>query len=237
VILLSELLLKDFDDDLFIEGQVHYLSNMIFPVASEEKVLNSLCKYHELSVIGNKNKVCISYLGHLIESKGYRRALEISKKIVANNRNIMVNFYGEFGSNIDTEYFNSFIKSNGLENHVFYAGAFPRNQIWNAFENTHLMIFPSYTEAYPLTILEAISVGIPVVATDTGAVSEIIGDYSGKVIRFSNSESDYIDDFVRSILDILGSWEISMSLKSIDYFKLNWSESKFNESLVSIFNY
>lgn len=236
VILLSDLLLKDFGDNLFVEGQVSYLPNMIFPVTSKDKVLKSLSKYENLFSPIQDNKIYVSYLGHLIESKGYRRALQISKILVAKNKNIVVNFYGEFGSDEEREYFESFIRSNKLQNSVHYAGVFPRDQIWKAFENTHLMIFPSYTEAYPLTILEAISVGIPVVATDTGAVSEIIGNFSGDVVKFSNSESDYIENFVSSILKTLSYWEISMSIKSIYYFNNNWSNNKFTERLIKILN-
>jgi len=43
--------------------------------------------------------------------------------------------------------------------------------------STDLLLVPSAYEGAPLTIIEALSVGVPVVASDVGAIREYVGDY------------------------------------------------------------
>ena len=45
------------------------------------------------------------------------------------------------------------------------------------------LILPSYSEGFPLVILEAIAVGLPAIATDVGSVKEMIEDKGGVLIR------------------------------------------------------
>ena len=55
--------------------------------------------------------------------------------------------------------------------------------------STDLLLVPSAYEGAPLTIIEALSVGVPVVASDVGAIREYVGDYC-QVIPVGRSESD-----------------------------------------------
>ena len=43
-----------------------------------------------------------------------------------------------------------------------------------AFTSADLFCLPSYTEAFPLVVLEAMSYGLPCIATDVGAVKEAV---------------------------------------------------------------
>ncbi len=60
-----------------------------------------------------------------------------------------------------------------LNDKVSFAGHVPVETIWR--EN-HLLVMPSRTECLPLAIVEAMSCGRPVVATNVGGVSEVVKD-------------------------------------------------------------
>jgi glycosyltransferase involved in cell wall biosynthesis len=67
------------------------------------------------------------------------------------------------------------MKKNGIEKNTKLTGF--RTDIWNVIRALDLVIFPSIApEAFPLSVLEAMSLGKAVIASDIGGVKEIIED-------------------------------------------------------------
>jgi glycosyltransferase involved in cell wall biosynthesis len=60
----------------------------------------------------------------------------------------------------------------GVEGSVTFAGS--RTDIPDVLAASDLFVLPSLTEALPTVVIEAMAVGVPVVATDVGGTSEII---------------------------------------------------------------
>jgi len=63
-------------------------------------------------------------------------------------------------------------KELGLENRVYFCGF--RDDMASVFRALDLYILPSLSEGVPLTLLEAMFYGVPVVATRVGGVPEVI---------------------------------------------------------------
>lgn len=66
------------------------------------------------------------------------------------------------------------IFENGLEGYVNYVGKRYGDDKIKSFLQSDIFVLPSYTEAYPLTIIEAMAFGLPVVASNVGAISEMV---------------------------------------------------------------
>jgi len=64
------------------------------------------------------------------------------------------------------------IKKHNLEEKIILTGAMP--DAWKYLKAFDIFILPSIKEGFPWTILEAMAAGIPVIATNVGAVPEII---------------------------------------------------------------
>jgi glycosyltransferase involved in cell wall biosynthesis len=62
----------------------------------------------------------------------------------------------------------------GLETRVQLLGRVPDEDLTVLYNNCTLFVLSSFFEALPLVLLEAISYGKPVIATDTGGVSEVV---------------------------------------------------------------
>ncbi|MTI81766.1 MAG: glycosyltransferase family 4 protein [Firmicutes bacterium] len=60
----------------------------------------------------------------------------------------------------------------GLKNRVFFAGY--RSDVYQIMPVMDIFVLPSETEGLPLTILEAMTAGVPVVATRVGGVTEVV---------------------------------------------------------------
>ncbi|HVP79584.1 MAG TPA: glycosyltransferase family 1 protein [Thermodesulfobacteriota bacterium] len=64
----------------------------------------------------------------------------------------------------------------GISNTVAHAGHFEHGQIHHLYEGADVFIFPSFTESFGLPLVEAMSCGLPVVASDTAVNREICGE-------------------------------------------------------------
>ena len=85
------------------------------------------------------------------------------------------------------------------------------NDLANLYKNCYLFVFPSYHEGFGLPVLEAISCGAPVIASNTTSVPEIL---ILKCALFDPHSVDQIKDL------------IIKSFKDIDFYKLLKQNSK-----------
>ena len=65
-------------------------------------------------------------------------------------------------------------RSLGVERDVHFYGRI--NAIVPLLANADLFLLPSQTESFGLSALEALATGVPVVASDTGGLSEVVTD-------------------------------------------------------------
>jgi glycosyltransferase involved in cell wall biosynthesis len=72
------------------------------------------------------------------------------------------------------------IQSLGLEGHVFLLGF--RNDVPALLAASDLFVSSSHWEGIPIAILEAMSAGLPVVATEVGDVPLIVNEASGFIV-------------------------------------------------------
>ncbi|MEZ4411463.1 MAG: glycosyltransferase family 1 protein [Gemmatimonadales bacterium] len=63
-----------------------------------------------------------------------------------------------------------------LERHVRYLPSLPEDRLVGAYAAADLFVFPSYFEGFGLPVLEAMSVGCPVIAARATSIPEVTGD-------------------------------------------------------------
>jgi glycosyltransferase involved in cell wall biosynthesis len=66
------------------------------------------------------------------------------------------------------------VADRGLDGRVDFLGA--RNDVDSILARSHIFVLPSNWEGFPLTILEAMRAGLPVIASDVGGVREAVFD-------------------------------------------------------------
>jgi len=72
------------------------------------------------------------------------------------------------------EYFSNMAIKLGLDNRVFFRGY--QRRFHDLLSRSHIYIFPSKGEGLPISILEAMAYGLPIVATNVGGIPELIED-------------------------------------------------------------
>jgi glycosyltransferase involved in cell wall biosynthesis len=64
----------------------------------------------------------------------------------------------------------------GLDGRVSFLGAVPRERVLGLFHAADVSVLPSAWENFPHTVVEALAVGCPVIATAVGGVPEVVRD-------------------------------------------------------------
>ena len=80
-----------------------------------------------------------------------------------------------------------------LAGHVRYVGYVDRSQRRELYAGARLLVQPSFAEGFGITVLEAMSLGVPVVAAARGSLPEVAGDAAVFV------DPDDADDIARGI--------------------------------------
>lgn len=70
----------------------------------------------------------------------------------------------------------AFIKTQGLENYVSYLGKPEKSTLVQIYNAADILIAPSLHEGFGITLIEAMSCGIPVITSKVSAMPEVVGD-------------------------------------------------------------
>lgn len=148
----------------------------------------------------------IVYISNMNPTKGYMD-LAVAVKILAERKafiNMHVDFVGEWLSEEQLLSFNSFITENKLDNIIKVHGKInDRVQIKAMLYQSNIFVLPTYfsQEAQPLSIIEALNAGTPVIATKHASIPEYIADgYNGFLV--SKQAPEEIANAIEQLADI-----------------------------------
>jgi glycosyltransferase involved in cell wall biosynthesis len=71
--------------------------------------------------------------------------------------------------------FDAMMDELGVTEAVEVLGPYARESAPDVFRRAHILLHPQYKDACPTTVLEALACGLPVVATDSGGLPELLG--------------------------------------------------------------
>jgi glycosyltransferase involved in cell wall biosynthesis len=105
-----------------------------------------------------------------------------------------------------------FTKQRGLADRVYFAGQGTRADTWSLMASCDLFVLNSTYEGFPHVVLEAMSLGLPVVATAAGGTPEIIKD--GENGRLIDPVRDNQQELTAAVRRLLGEPEERAKLSS-----------------------
>jgi glycosyltransferase involved in cell wall biosynthesis len=115
----------------------------------------------------------ILFLSRLIKEKGVYDLIESITTVVKEYKNVYFLIAGEGPERNRME---MICKEKGIEKDVRFTGHIYNKNLLKAFSCADIFVLPTYSEAMPMVILEALAAGLPIISTPIGAIPDIIKD-------------------------------------------------------------
>ena len=115
----------------------------------------------------------ILFLSRLIKEKGVYDLIESITTVVKNYKNVYFIIAGEGPERNRME---MICKEKGIEKEVRFTGHINNKNLLKAYSCADIFVLPTYSEAMPMVILEALAAGLPIITTPIGAIPDIIKD-------------------------------------------------------------
>lgn len=127
----------------------------------------------------NTRPLRILYLGTLVKEKGIFDLLDV---ITSNMPLLKNNIELTIGGNRNETVISELIKQNHLEDFVFFKGWISGEDKIEEYIKADILVLPSYFEALPMVILEAISYKCAILATNVGGIPDIITSHKNGLL-------------------------------------------------------
>lgn len=124
---------------------------------------------NELKGTINRCPMHLLYVGHVYETKGVFELVEGCKNI----EGIKLRIVGKYSQEIYNK-LNSIADNTDKNTRIDFVGEIDHKEVIKEFMKADLFVFPSYTEGFPNVILEAMACGCPIIASNVGAIPEML---------------------------------------------------------------
>jgi mannosyltransferase len=134
----------------------------------------------------------VTYTGRLVSYKGLPLLLEVWRQLRESYRNITLVLVGSGGLDMHNceDALKEFAATHNLQESVRFTGGV--SNVEEYLQASDAFVFPTENDAFPSSVVEAMSCGLPIVATPVGAIQEMIIDQAtGLLIRSGDFEGLY----------------------------------------------
>jgi len=217
VICLSNLLKQDIAD--VHTGAIYVLPNGI------------ATKYNGQMILKDEQPM-ILYLSNLLKNKGIQVFLNSLLKLHEKNIPFRAKIVGE-AYDLSYQEAKDFAEANGLNGLIEIPGPKFGLEKDLILSQSDIFVLPSFNECFPLSILEAMQAGLPVVSTNVGGIPDMIEHGKQGLLSRPND----VDDLTEKILQLLENAALRKCLgeNARQKFENCYTIEIFNHGLAGIF--
>jgi glycosyltransferase involved in cell wall biosynthesis len=178
-------------------------------------------------LIGNPDRLVVLSVGRLTEQKGFPDLFEAFARVQVEypDAALMIAGAGKL-----QEQFQQQIHSLGLDGHVFLLGL--RNDARRLMAAADLYVNSSHWEGTPVSVLEAMATGLPIIATNVGENPYLLADGAGMIVPARQP-----DELAGALKILLGSTEkrAEYSRAALRRVENHYSRAAWRNSLLSLY--
>lgn len=135
-----------------------------------------------------------------------------------------------FGEGKEMKKLKKLVNKNKIDNQVIFRGEQDRQQIAQAFERSDIFVLASRGETFGVAYIEAMSMGLPVIATSCGGTEDFINPEVGILIPVND-----IDALLNSMEYMMKHYNYYEPLKISKYVSERFSGESIAEKLTEIY--
>ena len=135
--------------------------------------------------------VHLLYVGKIAEAKGIFVLLEAVRSWSI-PRPVMLHIVGEWESEAIRTRVMETVHATEITERVHFHGLLVGEAKWRAFREAHILVHPTYWDGQPVTMLEALAFGLPIVATPVGAIPDTLRSGDEGYLMRENTAAELI---------------------------------------------
>jgi 1,2-diacylglycerol 3-alpha-glucosyltransferase len=170
------------------------------------------------------------FVGRLAKEKNVSFLLRVLRELLNKNYDVQLMFVGDGPERSQWEE-----EARGLEikDRVIFAGALPREQLVDYYQQADLFVFASVTETQGLVVLESLAAGTPVVAVAKMGVANVLKDGKGALLL----QEPKLEEFVEKVEMLLSDSRLYDDMRSAGkaYVRQHWSIERTVQDLEKVY--
>lgn len=136
----------------------------------------------EAPILDLDGEIKLLFVGKLRYVKGFDLLLKALAMLDENVKDKIKLYVA--GSGVQEREYQLLAKSLGVNRCVQFLGALPLNECFSLYKSCDILVMPSRFESFPMTLIEALGSGTPIVATTVGGIPEIVkNDRNGFLVE------------------------------------------------------
>jgi len=172
----------------------------------------------------------VGIVGRLVPIKNHRMFLSAAKNIIDKdvNRNIKFVIIGDGECALELK---EYAKQCGLEKHVIFTGW--KKDLASVYADLDVIALTSLNEGTPVSIIEAMASGKPVIATDVGGVRDLISEGENGFLAASND----IEGFSNKLAALLSDSEkrIKFGMRGRELVRTKYSKERLIKDIEALY--
>ena len=196
---------------------------------------NGIPEITEKDIDGYNNPVVrLLFLSNLIESKGVYVLLDACKILKERGYRFVCDFVGGETKEINRSTFETAVNERGLDEYVIYQGPKYGKEKEKYWKSADIFVQPTYEDCFPLTIVEAMQHGKPIVSTHEGAIPDLVADGVNGFVCQPNDVNSLVSALEKLLLD--KSLRVKMGIKGYNMYESKFTLNVFEKNMIGIFN-
>lgn len=225
---IGKLLLKKADSIIAVSSAVEKDSKKMTkkPIYRIFNGIDSEDKVEKVSFpVDTKGKIVIITVARMTKKKGVQNIVDLAPSLLEKHKNLL---FVMIGDGPLREKLERIVGKSELSKNFYFTGEVPREKVLGYLEQADIFALPSINEAFGISILEAMSRKVPVVAMNNSGVSDIIKNGVNGYIADSLTEfSSYLENLIETpALRNSFAKEASRGLSNYDWNRICEQTSK-----------
>jgi len=188
----------------FMERRIIKKAALLYTVGNERpgipKIFNPI--YHSVKIKSFDSKSGFIFSGRLEKIKNIDKIIRVYAKLSPAIQKVNPLYIAGMGSQENV--LKELAASLPIHGNVFFLGNLKNDDLIEVDSSKKILLMASSQEGFPMAIAEALSLGVPVISTNTGDIPRFLkSNYNGFLLPVIFSD----DEYVQSIETILGDYE------------------------------